>query len=160
MLLSFRKKLFKKEREKKKKIILNHISFIFECKKKDHLNFNKHSFVFFIYYYVIDAHSDSRSKGKWWWTSIRIIQNQCWYQWKEKSWHEGITDNDYTYNYKNMSYIQCLFSSRWTYSKNILSLRLINPKMKTIIFIFAFCLVGILVIFKLFLFSLIFAVNI
>lgn len=143
---------FLKKNEKKKKIILNHLSFIFECKKKDYLNFNKHSFLFFTYYYAIDAHSNNRPKGKWRWTSIRIIRNHCWYQWREKSWHEGITDNDYTYNYKNMWYIQCLFSSRWTDFKNIQSSRLINSKMKTIIFIFAFCLVGILVIFKYFYF--------
>lgn len=121
-------------------------------KKKDYLNLINFFFVFFTYYYAIDAHSNSRPKGKWRWTSIRIIQNHCWYQWREKSWHEGITDNDYTYNYKNMWYIQCLFSSRWTYFKNIQSSRLINPKMKTIIFIFSFCLVGILVIFKYFYF--------
>lgn len=50
---------------KKKKIILNHLSFIFECKKKDYLNFNKRSFLFFTYYYAIDAHSNNRPKGKW-----------------------------------------------------------------------------------------------
>lgn len=56
---------FLKKNEKKKKIILNHLSFIFECKKKDYLNFNKRSFLFFTYYYAIDAHSNNRPKGKW-----------------------------------------------------------------------------------------------